>query len=243
MCNEYEQMTNWEEYVELMRHIDIGIPAGQGAADLPRLPSIRIGDKGPVLRAAGNGVELVPMIFGFPPPRPKAAPVFNFRSEGRSFAQSNRCLIPATAFFEFTGSKYPKTRHRFTTSDASYFAIAGIWRDEGVPAFTMLTTEPGPDVSPFHDRQIVLLRPADWGAWLSLSRPEAELLRPWSAGGLSHVVAPRPQLLDGTQLSDSAVLYSRHAQQAQNAPRDRENPPPAQGRRRDHHPGQGHPRD
>jgi hypothetical protein len=26
---------------------------------------------------------------------------------------SNRCLIPASAFFEFTGKKYPKAKHRF----------------------------------------------------------------------------------------------------------------------------------
>jgi hypothetical protein len=40
--------------------------------------------------------------------RPGGAPGFNFRSEGRHFADSNRCLIPASAFFEFTGKKCPK---------------------------------------------------------------------------------------------------------------------------------------
>jgi hypothetical protein len=57
---------------------------------------------GPVMRAAGNQIELVPMTFAFPPARPGGAPVFNFRTEGRHFAKSNRCLIPASAFFEFT---------------------------------------------------------------------------------------------------------------------------------------------
>ena len=52
--------------------------------------------------------------------------MFNFRSEGRNFASSNRCLILASAFFEFTGSKSPKTGHRFTPNDASFMAIAGI---------------------------------------------------------------------------------------------------------------------
>jgi hypothetical protein len=41
------------------------------------------------------------MTFAFPPARPGGAPVFNFRSEGRHFANSNRCLVPASAFFEF----------------------------------------------------------------------------------------------------------------------------------------------
>ncbi|MFO1155181.1 MAG: SOS response-associated peptidase family protein [Rhodospirillales bacterium] len=118
------------------------------------------------MRAAGNGVELVQMNFGFPPPGPRGGPIFNFRSEGRSFAQSHRCLIPASAFFEFTGSRYPKTKHRFTLN-APFMAIAGLWRDgkgNQPPAFTMLTTEPGPDVKPIHNRQVVVLRPEDWPA-------------------------------------------------------------------------------
>ena len=70
-------------------------------------------------------------------------------------------FILVSAFFEFTGSKYPKTKHRFTLND-TFMAIAGIWRDgtgNQPPAFTMLTIEPGPDVKPIHDRQIVVLRP------------------------------------------------------------------------------------
>ena len=51
-------------------------------------------------------------------------------------------------------------------------------------AFTLLTTEPGPDVAPIHDRQMVVLERSDWRAWLELSRPEAELLRPLPEGSL-----------------------------------------------------------
>src|SRR5262249_27479383 len=136
-------------------------------------------------RASDNVIELAPMKFGFRPPRPKASPVFNFRSEGRRFHESKRCLIPASAFFEFTGTKYPKTMHRFSLVGAPFMAIAGLWRegkDEEPPAFTMLTTEPGPDVAPYHDRQVVVLPPADWAAWLYLTRPETDLLQPLPAG-------------------------------------------------------------
>ena len=52
-------------------------------------------------------VELVQLRWGFPPARPKGAPVVNFRSEGRRFPKG-RCLIPASHFFEFTGAKPPK---------------------------------------------------------------------------------------------------------------------------------------
>ena len=111
MCNEYEFETKWEEYTRIMAREALDVPARQTKADLALSPSIKIGDTAPVIRAAGNGVQLSAMKFGFPPPRKGAGPVFNFKSEGRHFADSNRCLIPASAFFEFTGTKYPKTRH------------------------------------------------------------------------------------------------------------------------------------
>ena len=188
MCNDYEQHVKWREYQDMMRALELGTPAEQTERDLPQADDIRINDLGPVMRTAGNGIELTPMRFGFSPSGPKGGPVFNFRSEGRRFDKSQRCLIPASAFFEFTGTKYPKAKHRFTLNDAPFMAIAGLWR-EGVgsqpPSFTMLTTEPGPDVAPIHNRQIVVLRPEDWSAWLQLSKPEAELLRPSPGSSLS----------------------------------------------------------
>ena len=187
MCNAYEQHVKWVEYCKMMQALELGIPTQQSEFDLPESGDVRINDMAPVMRAAGNNVELVSMNFSFAPSGPKGGPVFNFRSEGRSFANSNRCLIPASAFFEFTGKKYPKTKHRFTLNGAPFMAIAGIWRvgqGNQPSAFTMLTTEPGPDIVPFHNRQIVVLQPPDWAAWLYLTKPEAELLRPLPAGSL-----------------------------------------------------------
>jgi putative SOS response-associated peptidase YedK len=113
--------------------------------------------------------------------------VFNFRSEGRHFANSNRCLIPASDFFEFTGKKYPKAKQRFALKGSPITAIAGLWREtQGNPAptFTMLTTAPGPNVAPYHNRQVVVLRPQDWSAWPHLTKNEVELLRPLPKGSL-----------------------------------------------------------
>lgn len=70
-------------------------------------------------------------------------------------------------------------------------AIAGLWR-EGTgnqpSAFTMLTTEPGADVAPIHNRQVVVLRPEDWRHWLELSKTEGELLQPLPEGSLGAEV-------------------------------------------------------
>jgi putative SOS response-associated peptidase YedK len=191
MCNDYEQHVTHAQYLEAVRALELDTSGT--AADMPQADDIRIGDMGPVLRAAGNGIEVVAMRFGWPPPRPKAAPVFNFKSDGRHFDKSKRCLIILSGFFEFTGTKSPKTKHRFSLKDSPIMAIAGLWSedDDGALSFTMLTTEPGPDIAPIHDRQVCVILPEDWAHWLFLTKPEAELLKPLPAGSL-NVVTVRP---------------------------------------------------
>ena len=50
-------------------------------------------------------------------------------------------------------------------------ASGGPMPDGAGEAFTLLTTEPGPDVAPIHNRQMVVLNRSDWLAWLDLTRP------------------------------------------------------------------------
>lgn len=193
MCNAYEQQVTYAQYRDAIRAAELITPASESEADLPRSEEIRIGDMGPVLRAAGNGAELVLMRFGWPAPRPKAAPVFNFRSDNRHFDQSKRCVIVLSGFFEFTGSKSPKTKHRFRLKGSPVMGITGLWSEDedGALSFTLLTTAPGPDIAPIHDRQVCVLRPEQWAHWLFLTRPEAELLAPLPAGTLIvEVVRP-----------------------------------------------------
>jgi putative SOS response-associated peptidase YedK len=106
MCNDYEQHMRWAEYCKMMQMLEVGIPTQQSESDLPQADDIKINDVAPVMRASGNLVELVSMNCSFPPSGPRGGSVFNFR--GRSFANSNRCLISASALFEFTGKKYPR---------------------------------------------------------------------------------------------------------------------------------------
>jgi len=188
ICNDFEQRIAWEAYSDAMQSAALGIPTHQSELDLPPVADVRIRDLAPIMRVSGNGVELAAMRWGFPPGRPGAGPVFNFRSEGRKFDPAWRCLAPASAFFEFTGAKSPKAKHRFTLDGEPFMAIAGFWRpgrDGEPPDFTLLTTSPGPDVEPYHNRQIVILRRADWPAWLYATKPEAELLQPLPAGSLT----------------------------------------------------------
>lgn len=196
MCNSYAAKANYREYVEAFSHQKLPLvwpPAHQAPNLEPRDP-IRPTDRAPVIRAhdgardgdGERGVELVELRWGFAPGRPKAGPVINYRSEGRRF-ERGRCLVPVSHFYEYTGDRYPKTPWRFSRPGEDWFCFAGLWRvtetkDGPAEAFTLLTTGPGPDVQPYHDRQPVVLDRADWSAWLTLSRPEAELLRPSPPG-------------------------------------------------------------
>lgn len=188
MCNDYEQHIRWSLYKDAIEKLNTAAAIKGDEDKLILADDIRVGELGPVVRAAGNGVEVSNMVFGFPPPKPKRPRTFNFISEKRDFSGSKRCGVLASAFFEFTGKKYPKAKHRFTLNDQPFLFVAGLWREgngEESDSFTMLTTSPGPDIEPYHDRQIVVLAPRDLEHWLYLTKPRSELLRPLPAGSLS----------------------------------------------------------
>ncbi|MFC5370949.1 SOS response-associated peptidase family protein [Brevundimonas faecalis] len=140
----------------------------------------RIGDRAPILTLDAGQPKLTMTPWAW---QSNGRPVFNFRSEGRSFANSARCLIPADGFYEFTEPKVAgrKTKWLFTMVNHPWFWIAGIVKDG---AFAMLTTEPGPDIAHYHDRQIVLLPPGAGVHWLDLSAHEDLILAPSPLGSL-----------------------------------------------------------
>lgn len=195
MCNLYTQRRSVDEIAQVFRelHMPLSFPEG-----LPNLQptDICITDPGPIVRANSEtpGFELVVRRWSWPGPGGK--PVYNFRSEGREFP-SGRCLILADGFYEFTTPVDPKAKRKdrwlFTSPGQSLLGIAGLVRDapEIGQAFTMLTTDPGPDVAPYHGRQVAVLRPADWRSWLDGSALAGELLGPAAAGTLEVQVAPR----------------------------------------------------
>ncbi len=188
MCNDFGNNVPYTAYLEAFSQIRAPVVFPTAAPNVEPRDDIWPTDTAPVVRQLEDGTnEFTQLRWGFSPGRPKAAPVINFRSEGRRFPKG-RCLVPASHFFEFTGTKSPKSKWKFTKSGDDWFCFAGLWRpmpDGAGEAFTLLTTEPGPDVAPIHDRQMVLLQRQDWQAWLDLSRPEAELLCALPAGSLA----------------------------------------------------------
>ena len=187
MCNLYTQSKSVDEVARLFRDMQMPLGFPDGIPNLqPR--EIAITDLAPIVRAGGGeGFELVVRRWSWPGPGGK--PVFNFRSDGREFP-TGRCLILADGFFEFTAPSDPKAKRKhkwlFTLEGAELLGIAGLWRsDPGVgEAFTMLTTEPGEDVRRYHNRQVAVLPPGEFGRWLDPSVPAPEVLQPLPAGSL-----------------------------------------------------------
>ncbi|MFB6419027.1 SOS response-associated peptidase [Bradyrhizobium tunisiense] len=189
MCNDYRLRVDVASIVEDFADVKIKIRF-KGTPNIEARDDIKITDVGPIIRTVeetpGMG-ELVQRRWSWPGPSKR--PVYNFRSEGREFT-SNRCLIVADGFYEFTDptekGKKRKDKSLFTKRDEPIFCIAGIWREtkDVGEAFTMLTMEPGPDIAPYHDRQIVILERDAWAGWLDPSVPAQSLIRPLGAGTL-----------------------------------------------------------
>ena len=183
MCNTYRFRPFAEQPFEELREIGIELEFPDGRPNIEPREDVRIGDTAPVATRTDNGVAVRMTKWAWT--SPQGRPVFNFRSDDRSFANSLRCVIPADGFYEFTDAlpgQKRKTKWLFTLVDAPVFWIAGVIRDG---AFAMLTTTPGPDIAPWHDRQIVLLEPGRAMEWLDLTTPETDLLRPLPAGRLA----------------------------------------------------------
>jgi putative SOS response-associated peptidase YedK len=190
MCNDYRLMVDVASIVEDFADLKIKIRFSEGPPNIQAREDIKITDVAPIIRlvegATGEG-DLVQRRWSWPGQNKR--PVYNFRSDGREFT-SNRCLIVADGFYEFTDStekgKKRKDRWLFTKRDEPIFCIAGIWREtkDVGEAFTMLTMEPGPDIKPYHDRQIVILERETWADWLDPTVPAQSLIRPLPAGGL-----------------------------------------------------------
>ena len=199
MCNLYSMTKTRDELVGLF---NIRRDATLGPLDFSGVYPDRMA---PVVHLDGDGTrELSLMRWGFPPP-PKVGtrPVTNVRNVKSSFWRhwlkpEFRCLVPATAFCEWTDSR-PKIQHWFSLADGSsqpVFALAGIWRPwtgtrKGETRehrlFSFLTCEPNDVVRPIHAKAmpVILADEEAWDAWLTGSVEEAlELQRPCPAAAL-----------------------------------------------------------
>jgi putative SOS response-associated peptidase YedK len=193
MCNLYSNKVAPDAIALAFEQLRIPLRFPDGLPNIEPRDEIRITDPAPIVRwnAREGAAELVQRRWSWP--GPGGRPVYNFRSDGREFGNSEkggRCLIVTDGFYEFTAPKEKradkrKDRWLFTMAGRDWFAIAGLWRTTDVgEAFTMLTTEPGPDVALYHSRQVAVLADEAWGAWLDGTGSALDLLGPCAGGTL-----------------------------------------------------------
>jgi putative SOS response-associated peptidase YedK len=188
MCNLYQLERSVDAVRRLFAAQQIPLTFPEGIPNFePR--NVRITERAPIVRfnRAEQTAELIERRWSWPAPTGK--PVFNMRSDGREFGK-DRCLVLADGFYEFTAPEDPKQKKKkdcWLFRPPGDFAIAGIVREHPIvgEAFTLLTVPPGADVAPYHNRQVALLTPPQWRAWLDGSVRSVELLAPSAAGELS----------------------------------------------------------
>ena len=130
---------------------------------------------------------------------PKAAPrPINARAETvrtlplfrAAFAQ-RRCLVPATAFYEWRAMPDGKQPFAVARTDGAPMALAGLWESWTAPegevlrSFTIVTTTANAEMSALHQRMPVILERDAWAPWLE-DAPDAAatLMRPAPDGTL-----------------------------------------------------------
>lgn len=189
MCNEVARRISLQALCDGFAAAGIAIGFPEGLPNMAPLDSVRITDGTTIVCEGG---EVVTRRWSWP--GTGGRPVYNYRSDGRDL-KAGRCLVPVDAFFEFTapegGAKH-KTRWAFTRAHEPWFALGGLRRGgvtlgngEAGEAFTLLTCPPGPDVAPYHARQMVVIERRDWAGWLDGTIPSAALTVPLPASTLS----------------------------------------------------------
>src|ERR1700761_4465533 len=127
MCNEYAREIEMGRIIRLMEEMaDIPPFEYENQAipnDIGPNASIKIRDSAIIVRARDGKLAGRSMTWAWKGPRGK--PVFNFVSEGRDFTKSERVLIPATGFYEYTAPAKPRVKLK----DRDLFTLAG---EEGV---------------------------------------------------------------------------------------------------------------
>lgn len=140
----------------------------------------------------------------------KFSTLINARSETasqkpsfRASMRHRRCIVPADAFYEWTGKPGAKQPHMISLRSGETMGFAGLWEHwlgadgSEIETMAILTTEANRDMAPIHDRMPVILEPSVYEEWLDCRSGSSVglegLLEP-PADGLLQIVAVSREL-------------------------------------------------
>ncbi|MFW7268576.1 SOS response-associated peptidase [Gluconacetobacter sp. Hr-1-5] len=128
----------------------------------------------------------------------------------RAAFRSRRCLVPATAYYEWQSGPPPRQPWAFARRDGQPLALAAIWESweyEGdiLRSFAIVTTQANAATRTIHDRMPVIIADQDRDAWFGappaiaaqlLVPAPADMLRAWRVGAqVNNVRHNGPDLL------------------------------------------------
>ena len=154
----------------------------------------------PVIRQTPNFRELTMMRWGLIPSWATDPSIgfktINARSETitttvsfRDPIRTQRCLIPADGFYEW--SRNGRSKHRtkqpfcFEVGDGEMFTFAGLWdrwinpSGEEVETCTIITTTPNSHLADIHDRKPVILPSGAYSSWLNPAMRDSRTALGW----------------------------------------------------------------
>ena len=181
MCG---RVTQFDRHAEIPRKLGLRAPDTSPRYNLaPTQPLVTV-------RRVDGALRCEQLRWGLVVPRPGRPPEpgtghVNARAETvaalpsfRDAVRSRRCIVPVDGFYEWRNDGQVAVPFYFESADRAPLAIAGLWAAHLGPAgalvttLCLVTTAPNRDMSPIHARMPVILREADWHAWLS-ERPLA----------------------------------------------------------------------
>ena len=135
--------------------------------------------------------QLVPMEWGLLPhwakdPATVRRPI-NARAETlaerpmfRGLLKHNRCLVPASGFYEGKKEGDPKTPYSLRLKDEEIFAFAGLYHvghdvdGAALATYTLIITAANEVVAPINDRMPMILKREEEERWIASNPPEQE---------------------------------------------------------------------
>lgn len=191
MCSRYELNISGPE------HVSLRFEAGSVSGVVPP-PEIRPTDRAPVIKPGGQ----VAMLHWGLENSWGGMPLINARSETLTEKKpfipllENRCLVPASAYFEWRKDDKQKIKTHIAPVDRDLIAFAGLFDYD---RFTIITCIPSSSIAHIHDRMPVILERHYEQDWLTQAYSFAQvrnLLTPYPNGILlAREISPpqRPQ--------------------------------------------------
>lgn len=176
LSHDFQRRCNAQLFAPVLGGLDTG------GSNVEPLHAIYPNQKAPVIVGDDHsdaGYRLESMRWGWPGFGEVKRPITNVRNLRSSFWVSalarpdRRCLVPVTAFCEWSEAPDPETGHKrqhwYAVKGQALFAFAGIWRpDEDASHFAFLTCAPNALVGAVHPKAMpVMLTGEALAEWMT----------------------------------------------------------------------------